>query len=120
MVMVPKALSQVPAPGEEPAVKTILLDDDGAAKIAAQRWAREKEVKVGAGVWMWWTDGSRSDDGLVGAAAVCKHGSEWRTRRSYLGTGCMEVFDAELWAIGLALGETIKKRETLQRHGVNL
>jgi ribonuclease HI len=30
----------------------------------------------------------------------------------------MEVFDAELWAIGLALDETIKKRETLQRHGV--
>jgi len=117
-VMVPKALSQVPAPGKEPAVKTIILDDDGAAKIAAQRWAREKEAKVGAGVWMWWTDGSRSDDGRVGAAAVCQHGSEWRTRRSYLGTGRMEVFDAELWAIGLALGETIKKRETLQRHGV--
>jgi hypothetical protein len=30
----------------------------------------------------------------------------------------MEVFDAELWAIGFALDETIKKRETLQRHGV--
>jgi ribonuclease HI len=30
----------------------------------------------------------------------------------------MEVFDAELWAIGLALGETIKKREPLQRQGV--
>jgi ribonuclease HI len=35
-----------------------------------------------------------------------------------LGTGCVEVFDAELWTIGLALNETIKKRETLQRHGV--
>jgi len=30
----------------------------------------------------------------------------------------MEVFDAELWAIGLALEVTIEKRETLQRHGV--
>ena len=30
----------------------------------------------------------------------------------------MEVFNAELWAIGLALGEKIEKRETLQRHGV--
>ena len=67
---------------------------------------------------MWWTDGSRSDDGRVGAAAVCKDGNQWRSRRSFLGTGRMEVFDAELWAIGLALGETIEKRETLQRHGV--
>jgi hypothetical protein len=30
----------------------------------------------------------------------------------------MEVFDAELWAIGFAFDETIKKRETLPRHGV--
>jgi len=30
----------------------------------------------------------------------------------------MEVFDAELWAIGLALGETVKRRERLQRYGV--
>jgi hypothetical protein len=30
----------------------------------------------------------------------------------------MEVFDAELWAIRLALEATIEKRETLQRHGV--
>ena len=47
-----------------------------------------------------------------------KHGNEWRTRHSYLGTGRMEVFEAELWAIGLALGETVNKRERLQQHGV--
>jgi hypothetical protein len=29
------------------------------------------------------------------------------------------VFDAELWAIGLALDVTIEKRETWQRHVVN-
>jgi ribonuclease HI len=67
---------------------------------------------------MWWTDGSRSDDGRVGAAAVCKHGNEWKTGRSYLGTRRMEVFDAELWAIGLALGETVKRREILHEHVV--
>jgi len=39
-------------------------------------------------------------------------------RGSYLGTRRMEVFDAELWAIGLALDVTIEKRKTLQRHGV--
>jgi len=109
-----------PAPGEESVVRTVILDDSTAAKRAAQRWAREKEAKVGAGVWMWWTDGSRSDDGQVGAAASCKHRDEWRSRRSYLGTGRMDVFDAELWAIGLALEETIEKSETLQRHGVKM
>ena len=67
---------------------------------------------------MWWTDGSRSDDGRVGAAPVCTHRDEWRSRRSYLGTGHMEVIDAELWAIGLALEVTIGRRETLQRYGV--
>jgi hypothetical protein len=63
-----------PDPDEEPTVKTFVLSDDTAAKREAIRWAREREAKVGARVWMWWTDGSRSDDGKVGAAAVCKHG----------------------------------------------
>jgi hypothetical protein len=107
-----------PAPGEEAAVRTTILDDTTAAKSTAKRWAREKEAKVGEEVWMWWTDGLRSDDGRVGAAAVCKHGNKWRSRRSLLGTGRMEVFDAELWAIGLALDVAIRKRETLQKHGV--
>jgi len=107
-----------PAPGEGPVVRTIILDNDTAAKRAVQCWAREQHAKVGAGVWMWWTDGSHSDDGRVGAAAVCKHGNQWRSRRNLLGTGHMEVFDAELWAIGLALDVMIEKRETLQRHGV--
>jgi hypothetical protein len=52
-----------PAPGEESVVRTIILDDATTAKRSAQCWAREKESKIGAGVWMWWTDGSRSDDG---------------------------------------------------------
>ena len=30
----------------------------------------------------------------------------------------MEVFDAELWAIGLALRETVKRRERLEKHSV--
>jgi hypothetical protein len=47
-----------PAPGEESVVRTIILDDDTAAKRATQCWARVKEAKVGVGCWMWWTDGS--------------------------------------------------------------
>jgi len=58
-----------------------------------------------------WTHGSRSDDGRVGAASVCKHRNAWRARRGYLGSGRMVVSDSELWAIGLALDATIKKRE---------
>jgi len=107
-----------PAPGEQSVVRTVILDDTTSAKRTAQRWARAKDAKFGAGVWMWWTDGSRSDDGRVGATAVCKHGNQWWSRRSFLGTRRMEVFDAELWGIGLAHGETIEKRDTLQRHGV--
>ena len=38
---------------EEPAIKTVVLSDDTAAKREAVRWAREREAKVGAGVWMW-------------------------------------------------------------------
>jgi len=30
----------------------------------------------------------------------------------------MEVFDAELWEIGLALEVVIEKRDILQKHGV--
>jgi len=61
------------APAGEPVVRTIILDNTTAAKRAAQHWAREKKAKIRAWVWMCWTDGSRSDDGRVGAAAVCKH-----------------------------------------------
>jgi len=39
-----------PVPGKEPAVRMTTLDDTAAAKCAAQRWAREKEAQLGAGV----------------------------------------------------------------------
>jgi len=63
-----------PSLGKEPAVTTTILDNTAAAKRAGQPRAREKEAKIGAGVWMWWTDGSRSDDDSVGPAAVCNDG----------------------------------------------
>jgi len=109
-----------PPQGEESVVRTIILDDASTAKRAVQQWAGEKEAKGGAGVWMRWTDGSHSDDGRVGAVAVCKHTDKWRSRRSYLGTGRIEVFEAEMWAIRLALEETIKKRKILQRNRVKM
>jgi hypothetical protein len=36
-----------PDPGEKPAVKTTILEDDAAAEL----WAREKEGKAGSGTW---------------------------------------------------------------------
>jgi ribonuclease HI len=67
---------------------------------------------------MWWMDGSRSDDGKVGAAAVCKHGDGWKAFSSHLGTGRVQAYDAELWAVGLALRESVRKRDTPQTYGV--
>jgi hypothetical protein len=107
-----------PAAGEELVVRTIIQEDPAAAKRNAQYRARDNAVKIGSGVWMWWTDGLRADDVRVAASAVCKYGNQWMSRHSFLGTGPMEVFDAELRAIGLAIEETIEKRETLQWHAV--
>jgi ribonuclease HI len=106
-----------PDPGEEPAVKTTILEDDAAAKRAAELWVRENEGKAGSGTWMWWTDGSRKDDGRVGAAAVCLNGDGWTVFHSYLGMGRMEVFDAEIWAIGVALQKSVSRAEALRAHG---
>jgi len=68
--------------------------------------------------------GPRSDDGRVGAAAVCSNndggssGESWKALRSYLRKGRMEVFDAELWAIWIALKKTAKRGERLHAQGV--
>lgn len=75
-------------------------------------------AKVGAGVWIRWTDGLESEDGRVGLTVVCKRRDGWRVFRSHLGTGCMDVYDAELCAIGLALWELVQTGEALQTHRV--
>lgn len=84
------------APGGDPVLKTAILDDKGMAKRVVQCCAKEKEAKVVVRVWVWWSDGSCSDDGWVSAAVMCEQGSEWRTCCSYLRSCWMEVFDAEL------------------------
>jgi hypothetical protein len=75
-----------PNPDEEADVKMVIVSEDTAAKREAIHWARETEGKVGAGVWMWWMDRSRSDDGRVGDSAGCKHGHRWIAFRSDVGT----------------------------------
>jgi len=43
---------------DKPAAKAVILSEGTAAKREAIHWGREREAKVSAGVWMWWTDGS--------------------------------------------------------------
>ena len=45
-----------------------------------------------------WTDGSRLENGKVGAAAVWWEEGRWRDAGTFLGTN-KEVFDAEVFAI---------------------
>ena len=49
-----------------------------------------------------WTDGSRLEDKRVGGAVAFKEGNGWSQRGVYLGRN-KEVFDAEVFAIRLAL-----------------
>jgi hypothetical protein len=45
---------------------------------------------------------------------VCLNGDGWTVFRSYLGTGRMEGFNAELWAIGIALRKSVTRAEALR------
>jgi hypothetical protein len=51
-----------PDPGENPAVKTTIKEDNTESKGAAKLWANEKESMSGASTRTWWTDGLRTVD----------------------------------------------------------
>jgi ribonuclease HI len=61
-----------------------------------------------------WTDGSKSEDGRVGAAAVHRGRDSWKARKFGLGNN-KEVFDAELYGIAetlkIAQGLALQQRE---------
>ena len=69
----------------------------------AQEW-RDLERTV-------WTDGSRLEDGRVGAAWAWWQGGEWRGDGSFLGTN-KEVFDAEVYALLRAIRLLSDREET--------
>jgi hypothetical protein len=105
-----------PVPGEKPAVKTTILEDDAAAKRAAEQGAKRMGSQAGSGTWTGWTDGSRMDNGRVAASAVCLNRDGWTAFRSYIGLRQMQVFDPELWAIGLTLRKSDASTEALRTH----
>ena len=57
-----------------------------------------------------WTDGSQLDNKAVGAAVAFKRGDRWVGQGVYLGKN-KEVFDAELFAITMALREFNSREE---------
>ena len=68
----------------------VIVEQKEDALRVAQEW-RDLERTV-------WTDGSRLEDGRVGAAWAWWQGGEWRGDGSFLGTN-KEVFDAEVYAL---------------------
>jgi hypothetical protein len=49
---------------------------------------------------------------------VHKHRDRMKAIGSHLGTGQIEVYEAVLWALGLALRELVRTRDTLHTQGV--
>ena len=71
----------------------MIVGDKDEAFAVAKDWRRRDTF---------WTDGSRLDDGGVGAAVAWRAREGWDGRRYYLGSN-KEVFDAEVFAIYRAL-----------------
>jgi hypothetical protein len=67
---------------------------------------------------MWWRDGSGMDDRRGRASAWYWRGDSWTVFRSYLGTGPMEEWEAELLSIGVTLPESVARGNVLRTHGV--
>ena len=79
----------------------IVVEGRGGALQTAGSWARGDTI---------WMDGSRLDNGKVGAACVWRTSGGWTGRRFHLGTN-KEVFDAEVFAICQALSIVDQRQE---------
>ena len=82
-------------------------------KEDALRTAREWPDHQGAV----WTDGSRLENGAVGAAFAFREGDRWVRRGTYLGKN-EEAFDAEVFAILQALNPLNSRDEQGQRYTI--
>lgn len=81
---------------------------EGKVVIESPKRALEKAKEEGEGLILW-TDGSKLDQGRVGAAVCWKDGArnQWKDQTVFLGKN-KEVLDAELWAILKALEVALK------------
>ena len=75
----------------------------------AQEWTDQARIV--------WTDGSRLEDGGVGAAWVWRQDGEWKGEGIFLGTN-KEVFDAEVYAIHRAVELLNERGEAGQSYTV--
>jgi ribonuclease HI len=73
----------------------VIVEDTDSAKATAETWSTDKGFAV-------FTDGSKSEEGWTGCAAVWKSDDTWQGRKMFMGRN-KEVFDAELYAIWLGL-----------------
>ena len=72
-----------PEPGENPAGKTNMPEDDTMAKRAAGLLPSKKQNKWDSGTWTWWTDRSETVDGRVEATVACLNCDCWTVFYSY-------------------------------------
>ena len=89
----------------------VYVDKKEDALRKAKEWTEEDQEDTV------WTDGSRLEDGRVGAAIAFRRGGSWRKRGAYLGRN-KEVFDAELFAISQALDEFNSRGESSRRYTI--
>ena len=87
----------------------VIVDSKEEALRTAQEWT-DQEGTV-------WTDGSRLDDGRVGAAWAWQCRGEWQEDGIFLGTN-KEVFDAEVYAIHEAVALLDRREEREQNYTV--
>jgi hypothetical protein len=109
-----------PASAKGSVVSTTILDADTTANRDVQCWAREKDAKVGEGVLMKWKVRSHLVSGRLGDTAVCKHANQSMSHRCNLGTELYQAFDAGLCASRFMRNVTIEKKESLQKHGLEM
>jgi ribonuclease HI len=91
----------------------VIIEDSACAKATAESWTTpDKGIAV-------FTDGSKSEDGWTGCAAVWKLlgncDSEWQGRKIFMGRN-KEVFDAELYAIWVGLTAARDHKEEWAAH----